>query len=160
MGSQKKKKKFAWRAEQDRLATLKGLQKKNMLMGSAICRLCGEAQEDADHLFVSCYTSTLLWQKVSEWCNIPQLYAFSIRDPFQVHKGVIASEHKRCLLQVIILASCWAIWKARNDLIFNGKRVSLDRIFGEMQVLAFLWIRNRSKTNNTDWDTWVNFSFS
>ncbi|MFS8024096.1 hypothetical protein Hanom_Chr16g01459221 [Helianthus anomalus] len=37
---------------------------------------------------------------------------------------MVASEHKRHVIQVIILVSCWAISKAQNELIFDRKRVA------------------------------------
>ncbi|XP_022029024.1 uncharacterized protein LOC110930104 [Helianthus annuus] len=144
----------AWREEQDRLATLKGLKKINMLHGPATCRLCGETDEDANHLFASCYTTAIVWQKVSAWCNIPPIYAYDFRDLLKFHKSSNKSEHKKKLVQTIVLTTCWEIWKARNDTIFAGKRIAVDGIFGELQSLALTWIKHRSKDALMDWESW------
>ncbi|KAJ0837230.1 putative reverse transcriptase zinc-binding domain-containing protein [Helianthus annuus] len=85
---------FACRAEQDRLATLKGLQKRNTLHGPITCRLCGKIDEDANHLFVSCDVASVVWQKVSTWCKIPPIYAFEVRDLLNIHNNLHLSEQK------------------------------------------------------------------
>ncbi|MFS7989024.1 putative reverse transcriptase zinc-binding domain-containing protein [Helianthus anomalus] len=151
---------FGWRGEQDRLATMVGLKKRGILPNSSVCKLCGEREEDADHLFIGCYVAAVLWQKVSSWCNIQQIYAHSMKDLLSFYKTAQLDEHKRSYVQTIILATCWGIWKARNDGIFKGKHVNIDGIFGEMQATTFLWIKNRAKRTNLVWRSWVKFDIT
>ncbi|KAF5792526.1 hypothetical protein HanRHA438_Chr09g0418991 [Helianthus annuus] len=98
----------------------------------------GERDEDADHLFISCYVTAVIWHKVNVWCSIPQIYAFTMNDLFDVHKNLAISNHTKRVIQMIILVACWVIWKARNDLIFSGSRPKIDKIFRELQAMSFL----------------------
>ncbi|KAJ0434609.1 hypothetical protein HanIR_Chr17g0883651 [Helianthus annuus] len=54
------------------------------------------------------------------------------------------------MVQGIVLVTCWGIWKCRNELVFSGKRVHIDQSFGEVQVMAFLWYKNRAKRSDLD----------
>ncbi|KAJ0853095.1 hypothetical protein HanRHA438_Chr14g0647271 [Helianthus annuus] len=71
-----------------------------------------------------------------------------------------SNEYKNKLMQVIILTSCWVIWKARNDTIFAGRRANVDALFGELQTLSFLWIKHCSRDYGLTWEKWVSFNFS
>ncbi|MFS7924463.1 hypothetical protein Hanom_Chr03g00272861 [Helianthus anomalus] len=71
------------------MVTLKGLTKIDILHGTTICKLCGEGEEDSNHLFISCYVVSVVWHKVSLWCKIPQLYVFSIKELLEVHKSLM-----------------------------------------------------------------------
>ncbi|KAJ0860888.1 hypothetical protein HanRHA438_Chr13g0628531 [Helianthus annuus] len=128
------------------------------LQGQTRFRLCGESEEDSNHLFTSCSTAEILWQKISAWCSIPQVYAYNVRDLLQVYKTLKVSGNKRKMVRLIILAACWMVWKARNELIFVGKRTHVDSIFGEVQAMTFLWINHRSKQGVSSWENWVTFS--
>ncbi|PWA44141.1 reverse transcriptase domain, Reverse transcriptase zinc-binding domain protein [Artemisia annua] len=100
---------FAWRAEQDRLTTYNGLKRRTILSGSSSCRVCGDGEEDAAHLFISCAAATLLWQQISSWCRIPPVYAHTVRDLFDVHNHIGCSAGKKDLIKMIILAGTWTI---------------------------------------------------
>ncbi|KAM0069800.1 putative reverse transcriptase zinc-binding domain-containing protein [Helianthus debilis subsp. tardiflorus] len=150
---------FGWRGIQDRLATLGGLKRRGMLPESAICKLCGEQEEDADHLFTACYVASVLWLKVSVWCKIPHIFAFNTKDLLECYKQNIIEVRKRRYIKTIIITTCWMIWKARNELIFNGTRVNIDAIFGEMQATTFSWIKSRAKKTNWEWNNWLKFEF-
>ncbi|KAJ0511957.1 putative reverse transcriptase zinc-binding domain-containing protein [Helianthus annuus] len=154
MGPEESQHIFACRAEQNRLATLKGLQRRNVHCGSTLGRFCGEAEEDADHLLVSCYVATVVRHKVCTWCKVPWNPISNVRDLLNLYKAGDVSGHKSSLLRLIFIASCWAIWKTRNELIFSGKRASIDRIFGETQAMPFMWMKHRAKEQGLSWANW------
>ncbi|PWA63209.1 reverse transcriptase domain, Reverse transcriptase zinc-binding domain protein [Artemisia annua] len=147
---------FAWRMEQDRLSTYIGLKARRILNGSPLCRICGEGDEDANHLFISCYAATVLWQQVSSWCRIPQIYAHSIRDLLDIHNHSGSSAVKRDVIKMIVLAGTWTIWKMRNEVIFQGKRVNIQGLFGEVQAITFSWLKYRVK-KEWSWEMWREF---
>ncbi|KAJ0658676.1 hypothetical protein HanRHA438_Chr14g0635061 [Helianthus annuus] len=104
-----------------------------------LCRLCGDYDEDADHLCISCGSTPMVWQKVSSWCKVPQFFAFTMKYLFETHRYMGISGDKRKLAQTVILATCWIIRKAQNEFSFSGKRVS------------------RAKRHNLEWRDWVMF---
>ncbi|MFS7977740.1 hypothetical protein Hanom_Chr10g00907561 [Helianthus anomalus] len=67
------------------------------------------------------------------------------------------SKLKKKVIQTILLATCWELWKARNALIFSGARVVIEEIFGETQMVFFMWIKNRAKQSNLVRRNWVSF---
>lgn len=148
---------FGWRAAQDRLPTRVGLKRRKMIQGDSLCKICGEGEEDADHLFTSCYMASMIWQKISIWCNIPPIYAFTMKDLLQIHNNIGENGRKKKLIRVVIIAACWIIWKARNELIFAGKRTNLDAIFSEIQATTYTWVKHRLKGEDWNWEKWVNF---
>ncbi|KAJ0556441.1 hypothetical protein HanIR_Chr07g0313901 [Helianthus annuus] len=81
-----------------------------------------------------------------------------MKDFLEFYKTHPIEELKRKYVQTIILATSWSIWKVRNEGILNGKRATIDGIFGEMQGNTFLWIKCRAKKTVLDWRS-VNFEF-
>ncbi|XP_076882090.1 uncharacterized protein LOC143530431 [Bidens hawaiensis] len=149
---------FAWKAEMDRASTLVGLTKRNVNAGSVVCRLCDEGEETSDHLLISCFYATMVWQFISNWCQIPPIYAFSVSDLLKVHKASILDRRKAKVLHAIILTTCWCIWKLRNELIFDNKSVNLSKIMEDIKALSYLWIKYRSPFSSISWKDWCNFS--
>ncbi|KAK1429660.1 hypothetical protein QVD17_11874 [Tagetes erecta] len=88
---------FAWRAAKDRIATRSALRIRGIQLDSNLCPLCGDYEEDADHLLVSCFISNMVWHFISSWCKIPPIYAFSTKDLLEVHKSIDASKRKKKL---------------------------------------------------------------
>ncbi|KAJ0588580.1 hypothetical protein HanIR_Chr04g0176251 [Helianthus annuus] len=80
-----------------------------------------------------------------------------MKELLELHKWLAMSNYKK-MIQTIILGACWVIWKSRNERIFSGIRVNIDKIFGELQALSFLWIKHRAKRNDLVWIDWVCFS--
>ncbi|XP_021971263.1 uncharacterized protein LOC110866422 [Helianthus annuus] len=100
---------LAWRAEQDRLSTMEGLIKRNIVNSSPLCSLCGDYPENADHLLIHCYVASNIWQKVAEWCNISPIFAFNIRELLESSKINGLKRSKKKALYAIILTTCWII---------------------------------------------------
>ncbi|PWA48207.1 toll/interleukin-1 receptor (TIR) domain-containing protein [Artemisia annua] len=109
------------------------------------CILCNDGDESSDHMLLSCYVSASVWNAISNWCNIPQLFAFTIPDLLSAHNLCRCDKEKKALLQAIIYTSCWCIWKERNEAIFRNKRPSIPNIIKEIKCLSFLWVKTRGK---------------
>ncbi|XP_076949509.1 uncharacterized protein LOC143622182 [Bidens hawaiensis] len=77
---------LAWSAELDRLPVLTLLARRNVGVGSLDCPACGELEETVEHIFVSCGLAQSVWQAISIWCNVPQVFAFSVHDLLELYK--------------------------------------------------------------------------
>jgi len=116
---QAKHKVFFWLLLKDRLSTRDLLQRKNMHLQSANCVLCNSAvQETLVHLFLECPFAIQCWGSVQVQIDLTldhyqnlQSFRDQLRVPF--------------FMEIIILMA-WAIWKARNDLIFRQINPSLQ----------------------------------
>lgn len=74
------------------------------------CVLCHlDAEESLLHLFFHCPFAASCW-------NVLGLAHLIQEDPFQTFSA----------FKEIVVAMCWAIWSARNDLIFRHQQHSID----------------------------------
>ena len=140
----------------DRIATMDALAVRNVPVETQLCSLCSDGEESADHLIISCYIAAATWQAISDWCNIPPLFAFSIKELLLVHEDNRYGKVKKAHLQAVIYTTCWCIWKERNEAIFKNKRPSVSNIVREVKSLSFLWVKNRCRGGSIDSETWSN----
>ena len=140
-----------------RIPTAIALSHRNIHVVDISCPFCGEADETVDHLFSGCIIASVLWQHISSWCKIQNLFAFSFRDLLDAHNYVGLAGKAKDILYGIIIIGCWSIWKARNNLKFQQKKAKMEDIFGEVKVLGFLWAKNRAKLASLTWENWCKF---
>ncbi|KAJ0837013.1 putative reverse transcriptase zinc-binding domain-containing protein [Helianthus annuus] len=151
---------FVWRAEMGRIPTTDALRKRGINVGEELCPLCRSEEESSDHLFTSCMISAVLWQKVSSWCRVPPIFAFSVRDLLVLHKSGPLKAKERLVFQGIIRVACWCLWLARNNARFLGKEVKVEAIFSEVRFLGFLWFKHRIRNNPISWSDWCKYVIS
>ncbi|XP_021975366.1 uncharacterized protein LOC110870498 [Helianthus annuus] len=151
---------LAWRLSLDRVPTLAALAYRNVVMGETRCRICVLLDEEADHLFVGCELAQHVWNFVSQWCKISSIFAFRVKDILDWHKQVRGCRKWRKLVYAIMQVALWVVWQSRNDLVFNDKEVSIDRITNEIKQLGFLWIGSRLSLKEITWEEWCNLENS
>ncbi|XP_021986391.1 uncharacterized protein LOC110882759 [Helianthus annuus] len=127
------------------------------MVNSDLCALCGEGIESVDHLFTACNISMSVWNRLSGWIKIPPIFAFSFKDLLEVHKWFDGNKSAKKIVRGLIMVTCWAIWKARNDKFFSKGRGDSNVIFGDVRSMGFLWLKCRSKNNNIGWRDWCSF---
>ncbi|KAM0044311.1 putative reverse transcriptase zinc-binding domain-containing protein [Helianthus debilis subsp. tardiflorus] len=148
---------FIWRADMYRIATVDALIKRNIDVGSPICRLCGDGDENVEHLFTSCFFASMLWSWIGNWCKCRPLVVFFFRDLIEVHNHAGLDEKKKKVLKGLIRIRCWSIWRSRNEARFKNKEAKLEFIIGEVKKLGFLWYKTRNKNVDTSWSDWCKF---
>jgi hypothetical protein len=104
---------FSWLLLRDRLSTRNILRRKTMDLPSFDCVLCNPATEETlEHLFFGCPFAQQCWN----FLNIqlpPQSTAF------EADEGCKHGLQSPLFMSCFILL-CWAIWTARNNLIFQS----------------------------------------
>uniref|UniRef100_A0A251TXQ6 Putative RNA-directed DNA polymerase, eukaryota, Reverse transcriptase zinc-binding domain protein n=1 Tax=Helianthus annuus TaxID=4232 RepID=A0A251TXQ6_HELAN len=151
---------LAWRLSLDRIPTLMALARRQVNLESTICRFCGEMDESADHLFVGCGFTQVVWDFVARWCNIRPFYALDVKDLVNMHMHVNGPRKWQKAYYTVILTTIWSIWKCRNEVIFNQKEPKMERLIEEIRTLSYLWVRNRSKSLGLTWGNWSVFDLS
>ncbi|KAJ0623822.1 putative reverse transcriptase zinc-binding domain-containing protein [Helianthus annuus] len=148
---------FAWRLELNRLPTYDALLSRGIVHLGSACPLCGCEDESVTHLFISCRFADLIWLKVSRWCRVPPIFAFSGRDLLELHKFSRLGSSERLAFHGIVITTCWCIWLARNKAVFSASRPNVETVFSEIRALGFFWFKNRSRFQSIGWRDWCKF---
>ncbi|XP_021985885.1 uncharacterized protein LOC110882104 [Helianthus annuus] len=146
-----------WRMELNKIPSADALKKRNVVIVDSTCPLCSSEEESVDHLFLACFVASNVWNGVSSWCNIPNIFAFSLHDLLSIHSNIGMSERKKEAVKGIIIIACWSIWRARNNLKFSSSSARIEDNISEIKVLSFLWYSNRTKHRDLDWKDWCSF---
>ncbi|XP_060973872.1 uncharacterized protein LOC133039089 [Cannabis sativa] len=111
---------------------------------SSLCPICQSEDETILYRLVSSPESTLCWNRVGigtsstpdntflDWCII----SFKALDV-----------EKRCVLAMI----CWAIWEARNDLVWNKKVTRVGDIVASVNRYLDQWRHAQNSTLEVSW---------
>jgi len=130
---------LSWKLLLDRILTRKNLERRNCLSPevSSTCVLCGIVEESANHLFLHCIVSNMVWARVMRWLN----FSFITPPNLYVH------------------GACWSI-EGRNKRIPKGLSIILafkifrnetkhvDDLFLEIVVNSWRWSMSRLNMQN------------
>ncbi|XP_021991152.1 uncharacterized protein LOC110887900 [Helianthus annuus] len=146
-----------WRMEMDRVPTAEALKKRNVGIGDSICPMCNSEEETVEHVFSACFIASNVWNGISSWVKIPNIYAFSLKVLHTFYKDLNLSEKKKDAMQGILMIVCGSLWRARNNAKFSNSPIRIDSILSEIKALGFLWFSNRSKHKGLEWREWTSF---
>ncbi|XP_022019872.1 uncharacterized protein LOC110919934 [Helianthus annuus] len=128
----------------NKVPTAEALMYRNIGINDPSCPLCSLEVENADHLFIACFIASTVWNGVSKWCKIPQLFAFSFQDLLSIYNGLAVSEKKKEAVQGIIMITCWSLWRARNNVKFSNVPVKIEESVLEIGGSGFLIVVSSS----------------
>ncbi|KAF1866422.1 hypothetical protein Lal_00017805 [Lupinus albus] len=149
---------FAWRLFLDRVPTCDALLRRGVSLingGGALCSLCNDQLESFHHLFFSCSFSYSVWQLIYKWLDIYVALPLGPIKHFLHHLGMIKDRKNRHVWSIIWLVTVWALWRSRNDSIFNNVRLSSLQILDAARVNAWLWIINILEMNYFAYSDWI-----
>ena len=125
---------FLWYLQRGVVLTKDNLVRKNW-KGSQKCCGCN-SDETIQHLFLDCPYASMVWRII--------FFATGLNPPRSISHMFgtwLNNQHKktRYLIWVGVAAVCWAIWRCRNDIIFNKIKVNsiLQVIFRGTYWLRF-----------------------
>ena len=104
------------------------------------CKCCGVALENAYHIFIGCGMAMKVWEMLAKWCgcsweNVDNLGDFFIK----VTKCWVMKKKKIGI--AIWHCTIWEIWKARNEVRFNGKVVEVSKIVEKVIFNVWFWCK-------------------
>ena len=113
---------FLWLLHRRIVLTKDNLTRKNW-KGSQKCCGCNN-NEIVRHHFLDCHYARMVWRIVYLATGLTQ--PTSINHMFG---SWLSNQNKkiRSLIWVVVAAFCWAIWRCRNDIVFNKIRINLIR---------------------------------
>ncbi|KAJ0937689.1 putative reverse transcriptase zinc-binding domain-containing protein [Helianthus annuus] len=144
----------AWRAEMERLPTKCALRRRNIMVQNNLCVHCGYFEESCEHVFVMCQFAQAIWQYIADWCRIPPVVAFEVRDLLDLHSGALNGRKKKKALHAVVLVTFWSLWKMRNEVVFRQASPCTTKILDEIKAMAFLWVKHRSRMVELTWEKW------
>ncbi|XP_026410899.1 uncharacterized protein LOC113306140 [Papaver somniferum] len=126
---------FIWRIIHEGLAIFQNLGK-HIKGINQDCRLCSTAIEDLEHIFFHCPVTTTTFFGSPLGCRTERYSGMSCK---QIIAGWLAEKGN---YEAFKMGSCvmWAMWKNRNDKVFNGKNNSIQSIIRE----AIYWFHYSS----------------
>ncbi|GJX71769.1 RNA-directed DNA polymerase, eukaryota [Tanacetum coccineum] len=142
-----------WRLMWDQLPTRMNLADKDIDIPSVLCPICNNELESSDHVFFKCDTAVQLWRRVSRWCelNMPASDNISSMLSWLDTIGV----YRRRILEVIVFATVWCIWRFRNRVVFKDSTMKKSLIFESIVINSFHWFSSRCKNHNILWTLWL-----
>ncbi|KAD5961376.1 hypothetical protein E3N88_12849 [Mikania micrantha] len=57
----------------------------------------------------------------------------------------------------VIQKAVWCIWKARNDVMFNQRKVLKEKIVEDIKTLSYFWVKHRMQSYGLEWALWLSF---
>jgi hypothetical protein len=112
---------FLWLTAQNRILTWDNLIKKGFT-GPSRCPLCQQSEETMEHLLNNCHYSQQIWDWGAQAMRRSQWNRGSIRDTLaNWGTGPFHNPILQRIWQLLPGFSLWAIWKERNQRIFNSK---------------------------------------
>ncbi|XP_021985657.1 uncharacterized protein LOC110881815 [Helianthus annuus] len=151
---------FLWRVVLDRIPTKEALMARRISLPSASCIFCNDVIETVDHLLVTCDFAQQVWTLILQWINI-HLPRFTL-SVIQLSEQILSHKTHKALKRAIwavVAATCWNIWRTRNDFIFKHKSPQLTKLIGDIKAHSFLWVQSRASLPDITWEKWRGFKF-
>ncbi|XP_060972262.1 uncharacterized protein LOC115717738 [Cannabis sativa] len=132
-----------WRACTQCLPTSVQLKTKRVDV-NLLCPICMEEEESVLHYLVTCRVVKLCWNRVGIGTVVTPRSGF-----LDWCWGVFqhATSDQLCLMATI----CWAVWGARNDLVWNGKAVHPDNVVEFAKKYLDKWKNARQSDSDTSY---------
>ena len=138
----------------DRLPTRGNLLRRNVQMQDTSCPLCGNAQEEVDHLFFNCEMTIGLWWESMSWNQMVGPIASSPAAHFiQFCEGYAVGHNQSCRYGWWV-ALTNSIWKHRNQLVFEGNHFQPSKVMEDALFLNWSWLKTREKHFSVSFNQW------
>ncbi|TYH04630.1 hypothetical protein ES288_A08G021800v1 [Gossypium darwinii] len=106
-----------------------------------VCPWCNRELERADHLFFNCNFIVGFWRRIFNWWDVGWKVVNNFEEFYLLCFKVKFFGSCKSLWLIAIAASCWSIWVARNDMVFENKVLSMDTLIFHSKMMALLWVR-------------------
>jgi hypothetical protein len=111
---------FLWLAVNNKIATWDNLLHRGW-SGPGRCILCKKETEDCNHLFIICSFTRAVWETLKR--HTKGVYCWSGNNLGECFSNWTEAKSSNLSLAAL---TCWNIWIARNEAIFEGKMPSVS----------------------------------
>lgn len=96
-----------------------------------ICKWCNIHAESIDHIFWQCDIWKWGWNFICGWWGMSKKFKYIQTFSLLKLLACVNSSLLQKQWQLVVAATCWTIWLARNEALFSNKRITRE-------VLEFL----------------------
>ncbi|KAE9594954.1 hypothetical protein Lal_00041263 [Lupinus albus] len=149
---------FVWRLFQDKIPTKDALLKQGITLHDgegSLCVFCNEYPESATHLFSTCSISYSVWQHIYRWLNICVALPLSFYTHYSFFLGLVKTRKGWKLWSIIWHATIWTLWLARNDIVFNKAKSSIQQLLNSVMVKSWLWTKAQQGQEHILFEDWA-----
>jgi hypothetical protein len=132
---------FSWQLLHDRLPTKVNPARRGVL-GREVevkCVWCNHDPEATNHLFLHCKVAHRVWIEIFKWLGVMIVMPPNMMILFDILSNSVNSKNLRRGVRLVWHTTVWALWLARNDVIFNGKVKEPLEIVEEIKVTSWRW---------------------
>ena len=140
---------FGWLLSRARIQSRSELFKKQILTEEeAICPICCELNETANHIIFACPFARCFWAAID--CRFPvdadvkDLHAYAPRLGLPLE-----------LNSTFVLLCCWNLWKHRNGVVFQGRQPNLHNLIRSCKGDVLLWRARLPRRHEQTADAWL-----
>lgn len=146
---------FVWRLLLNRLPTRMAIAGKGISISNTCCPICGLFEEDVEHLFFLCEVAIKMWELIFKWLDVQCGNFRNHIELFHKLDSMKMPAIKKQVLQVVGCTSLWFLWKYRNDVVHDSKKIQKSMIIDGIQEFSFRWFSTRQKKVKVNWGDWI-----
>ncbi|KAL8481726.1 hypothetical protein ACS0TY_028027 [Phlomoides rotata] len=119
----------AWKILKERVATKDNLIKRgaNFSTVERACPLCNKEEDNTRHLFFQCEVTFGIWGQIMKWLRISMVLHESPSTHFLQFRDYLGKGDRAKVAATIWIGVTWSIWNLRNNVVFNGKMINVER---------------------------------
>jgi hypothetical protein len=110
------------------------------------CVFCDLNVESVSHLFLHCLYTAEVWYALTRWLGVVLVLPPSLSLSYALFVGCGTNKKRRKGFSIIWLSFVWAMWKTRNDRIFNNISVDSRTVVDLIQRLSWQWFVSNMAT--------------
>jgi uncharacterized RDD family membrane protein YckC len=120
------------------------------IVDTALCEVCGQHDETADHIIAGCPFARTFWAKLD--FNLPLDCSTFLDDLHCIGRlASVPSKH----FSTFIALCCWQLWKRRNNVIFQSELASTRQTLVACIADTKLWRTRLPRKDRAVADAWI-----
>lgn len=145
---------FVWKTRLDRIPSKRALLTRGVIVGFEECSMFFGGIETRDNMLLNYSFATEVWLRIYSWCGWSGTTGETIRERIDWPTLLNGTLMVKRTTTLIIMATVWFLWIARNKFIFTSKPLLMDGIVEKIKVNAFMWLKYRSNIVDVVWHRW------
>lgn len=134
---------FVWCLFRNRLPTRDNLvHRRVLLIADSVCVSGCGAYKTTNHLFCVCNIFSTHWDHILHWLGLFVVFPGDIRRHFTQFSNLVGLPRAtHYFLKVIWFAYVWAIWKERNNHVFQETVCDPSSLAEKVKLNSFMWLK-------------------